>query len=100
MTTTVIAGVVARAPEGAIAPYLRPLGGMRALVGHLHAMVFSYHAVPQRTVELSVLLRGFFANHQLRDVLHLIWDDRGDDGVGESALLRGVGWIAPITRVC
>jgi len=100
MTTTVIAGVVARAPEGAIAPYLRPLGGMRALVGHLHAMVFSYHAVPQRTVELPALLRGFFANHQLRDVLHLIWDDRGDDGVGESALLRGVGWIAPITRVC
>jgi anti-anti-sigma factor len=99
MTTTVIAGVVARAPEGALAAYLRPLGGMRGLFGHLHAMVFSYHPVPQRTVELPVLLRGLFASHQLRDVLHLIWDDRGEAGVGESALLRGVAWVGPIARV-
>jgi anti-anti-sigma factor len=100
MTTTVIAGVVARAAEGPLAAHLRPLGGMRALFGHLHAMVFSYHPVPQRTVELSALLRGLFASHQLRDVLHLIWDDRGEAGVGESALLRGVAWVAPIARVC
>jgi hypothetical protein len=100
MTTTVIAGVVARAPERPLAAHLRPLGGMRGLVGHLHAMVFSYHPVPQRTVELPVLLRGLFASHRLRDVLHLIWDDRGEAGVGESALLRGVAWVAPIARVC
>jgi len=100
MTTTVIAGVVARAPEGPLAAHLRPLGGMRALFGHFHAMVFSYHPVPQRTVELPVLLRGLFASHQLRDVLHLIWDDRAEAGVGESALLRGVAWVAPITKVC
>ena len=99
MTTTVIAGVVARAPEGPLAAYLRPLGGIRGLFGHLHAMVFSYHPVPQRTVELPVLLRGLFASHQLRDVLHLIWDDRGEAGVGESALLRGVAWVGPIARV-
>jgi anti-anti-sigma factor len=99
MTTTVIAGVVARAQEGPLAAHLRPLGGMRGLFGHLHAMVFSYHPVPQRTVELTVLLRGLFASHQLRDVLHLVWDDRGEAGVGESALLRGVAWVAPIARV-
>ncbi len=100
MTTTLIAGVVARAPEGPIAAHLRPLGGTAGLHGHFHAAVFSYHALPQRTVELSTLLRRLFANHQLRDVLHLLWDDRGDAGVGESALLRGVGWVAPITQVC
>jgi hypothetical protein len=100
MTTTVIAGVVARAPEGRLAAHLRPLGGVRPLHGHLHAMVFSYHPVPQRTVELRALVRDLFANHQLRDVLHLIWDDRGEAGVGESALLRGVAWIAPIAKVC
>lgn len=99
MTTTVIAGVVARAPESPIAAHLRPLGGMHGLFGHLHAMVFSYHPVPQRTVDLRSLLRGLFANHQLRDVLHLVWDDRGEGGVGDSALLRGVGWIAPITKI-
>jgi hypothetical protein len=100
MTTTVIAGVVARAPEGPLAAHLRPLGGTGKLYGHFHAAVFSYHPLPQRTVELTTLMRGLFANHQLRDVLHLVWDDRGDDGVGESALMRGVGWVAPITQVC
>lgn len=99
MTTAVIAGVLARAPEGPLAAHLRPIGGMRALFGHLHAMVFSYHPVPQRTVELRAFLRGLFASHQLRDVLHLIWDDRGEAGVGESALLRGEAWVGPITKV-
>jgi hypothetical protein len=50
-------------------------------------------------VELGTLLRRLFKEHELRDVLHLVWDDRGEDGVGESALLRGVGWVAPITQV-
>jgi anti-anti-sigma factor len=99
MTTTLIAGVVARAPKGPLAAHLRPLGGMGDLYGHFHAAVFSYHPLPQRTVALTALLRGLFANHQLRDVLHLVWDDRGDAGVAESALLRGVGWVAPITQV-
>ena len=100
MTTTLIAGVIARAPEGPVAAHLRPLGGTGRLYGHFHAAVFSYHPLPQRTVELTALVRGLFANHQLRDVLHLVWDDRGEAAVGESALVRGVGWVAPITQVC
>ncbi len=100
LTTTLIAGVVARAPQGPIAAHLRPLGGLGQLHGHLHAAVFSYHPLPQRTVELATLVRGLFANHQLRDVLHLVSDDRGDAGVGDSALVRGVAWVAPITQIC
>jgi hypothetical protein len=50
-------------------------------------------------VELGDLLRGLFIDQQLRDVLHLLWDDRGSAGVGESALVRGVGWVAPITDI-
>ena len=99
MTTTLIAGVAARAPKGALAAHLRPLGFMGQLYGHFHAAVFSYQPLPQRTVELGDLLRGLFENHQLRDVLHLLWDDRGETGVGESALVRGVAWIAPITQI-
>ena len=93
-----IAGVVARAPEGPLAAHLRPLGVMGQLYGHFHAAVFSYHPLPQRTVELDALLRGVFADHQLRDVLHLLWDDRSEGGVGESALVRGVAWVGPITQ--
>jgi len=99
VTTTLIAGVVARAPKGSLAAYLRPLGRIGKLYGHFHAAVFSYRPLPQRTVDLGTLLRGLFKDHQLRDVLHLIWDDRGEDGVAESALLRGVGWVAPITQI-
>ncbi len=99
MTTTLIVGVVARTPKGPIAAHLRALGGTDELYGHFHAAVFSYHPLPQRTVELAALLRGLFANHQLRDVLHLLWDKRGDTGVGESALVRGVAWVGPITQV-
>ena len=99
VTTTLIAGVAARAPKGPLAAHLRPLGLVGQLYGHFHAAVFSYQPLPQRTVELGDLLRGLFKNHQLRDVLHLLWDDRGDAGVGESALLRGVAWVAPVTQV-
>jgi anti-anti-sigma factor len=99
VTTAVIAGVVTRSPKGPLAAYLRPLGELGKLYGHFHAAVFSYRPLPQRTVELGTLLRGLFKDHQLRDVLHLVWDDRGEAGVGESALLRGVGWVAPITQV-
>jgi anti-anti-sigma factor len=99
VTTALIAGVAARSPKGPLAAYLRPLGGIGRLYGHFHAAVFSYRPLPQRTVELGTLLRRLFKEHQLRDVLHLVWDDRGEDGVGESALLRGVGWVAAITQV-
>jgi anti-anti-sigma factor len=99
MTTTVIAGVVARAPEGALAAHLRPLEPTGRLFGHFHAAVFSYHPLPQRTVELTALLRGIFANHELRDVLHLILDNRGAHAIRESELIRGVAWAGPITRI-
>lgn len=98
VTTTLIAGVVARGPGDALAAHLRPLGFMQ-LFGHFHAAVFSYQPLPQRTVELGELVRELFRNHQLRDVLHLLWDDRVEAGVGESALVRGVAWVSPVTQV-
>jgi hypothetical protein len=97
LTTTLAAGVVGRAPEGPLAAHLRPLGWTGNLHGHFHAAVFSYRPLPQRTVELGVLARGLFKDHQLRDVLHLVWDDRGEDGTAESTVVRGVAWVAPIT---
>jgi anti-anti-sigma factor len=100
LTTTLVAGVVTRAaPEGALAAHLRPLGWTGGLYGHFHAAVFSYRPLPQRTVELGVLARALFKDHQLRDVLHLVWDDRAEDGVAESTLVRGVGWVGPVTLV-
>ena len=99
MTTTVLAGVIARAPQQPLATHLRPFGVVGRLYGHIHAAVFSYNPLPQRTVDLETLLKGVFRNHQLRDVLHLVWDDRGDAGVAESTLVRGVAWVAPIAEI-
>jgi anti-anti-sigma factor len=97
--TTLIVGVVARDPEGPIAAQLRPLEDTDGLYGHFHAAVFSYYPLPQRTVELGVLLEGLFAHAELLDVLHLVSDNRGAAGVAESALVRGVAWAGPITQV-
>ncbi|HJR49620.1 MAG TPA: STAS domain-containing protein [Gemmatimonadales bacterium] len=98
MTTTIIAGVVSSSAPGPWTAHLRPHGPTERLLGHLHAAVFSYHPLPQRTVGLDDLVRGLFTNQQLLDVLHLLWDDRADGPVPESALVRGVGWIAPVTQ--
>jgi hypothetical protein len=98
-STALIAGVVARAPAAPLSNHLRPLGFTPRLSAHFHAAVFTYRPLPQRTVELGVLVKGLFTHHQLRDVLHLLWDDRGEGGVGESLLVRGVAWVAPINEV-
>ncbi len=98
MTTAVIAGVVSGHAKGLAAAHLRPHGPTERLFGHLHAAVFSYHPLPQRTVELDDLVRGLFANRQLVDVMHLLYDDRADGSVAESALVRGVAWTAPISQ--
>jgi len=99
MTTTVIAGVVSSSAKVPCAAQLRPHGPTERLFGHFHAAVFSYHPLPQRTVGLDHLVSGLFTNQQLLDVLHLLWDDRPDGPVPETALVRGVGWIAPITQI-
>ena len=98
MTTTIVAGVVSSNAKGPWKAHLRPHGPTERLLGHFHAAVFSYHPLPQRTVGLDDLVRGLFTNQQLLDVLHLLWDDRAEGAVAESALVRGVGWIAPITQ--
>ncbi len=98
-TTALIIGVVARTPQGPLAAHLRPIGLTGRLFAHFHAAVFSYRPLPQRTVDLRALVRGLFDNHELLDVVHLLQDDRGDAGVGESALVRGVGWVAPIAQI-
>jgi hypothetical protein len=98
-TTALIVGLVARVPEGPVAAHLRPIGLTGRLFAHFHAAVFSYRPLPRRTVDLGNLVRHLFADHELLDVIHLVQDDRGEAAVGESALVRGVGWVGPITQV-
>lgn len=96
-TTALLVGVAARKPDPLLAGYLRPLNTEGKLLGHFHAAIFPYTPVPQRTVMLPSLLERLFQESAVRDVLHLIPDDRGRGGAGETGLLRGVCWMARIT---
>lgn len=101
-TTALIVGVVARGHAGAagvLGPYLRPLDAAGTVRGHLHAAVFPYSPVPQRTVMLPALVGRLFQTLPLRAVLHLVQDLRPQDGAGTTSLLRGVCWTARVTDV-
>ena len=98
-TTVLVAGVVSRRPDDALAPRLRPVAAGSELLGHFHAVVFTYRPVPQRTVVLRTLVTRLFGQQRVRGVLHLLGDDRGAAGAGQSAFRRGLCWAGPITRV-
>jgi anti-anti-sigma factor len=97
--TALIAGVVAREAPPALGEFLRPLGGPEGLLGHFHAMGFAYRPVPQRTVSLRALVDKLLETQPLRAVGHVVADDRGADSAGQTTLLRGLCWTAPITAV-
>ena len=98
-TTVLVAGVVSRQPDDVLAPRLRPLAAGSDLFGHFHAVVFTYRPVPQRTVVLRALVTRLFAQQRVRGLLHLLGDDRGAAGAGQSSFRRGLCWAGPIIRV-
>jgi anti-anti-sigma factor len=98
-TTALVVGVVSRRPDPVLAPQLRPVAPGTDLLGHFHAVAFTYRPVPQRTVVLRTLVTRLFAQQRVRGVLHLFGDDRGAAGAGESGFRRGLCWTGPITRV-
>ena len=62
-------------------------------------MAFPYRPVPQRTVSLKALVEKLLEAQPPRAVGHLVFDDRGSEGAGDNALLRGLCWTGPITSV-
>jgi anti-anti-sigma factor len=98
-STALLVGIVARRPTGPLVSLLRPLDSAGHLHGHIHAAVFPYEPVPQRTVMLPELIRRLYEASTPRDILHLIHDDRGADVAGQTGLQRGVCWMARVTDV-
>ncbi|HUL70962.1 MAG TPA: STAS domain-containing protein [Gemmatimonadales bacterium] len=99
--TALLVGVVSNDPPPALEPYLRPLGGIikSKIKGHFHAVVFPYEPLPQRTVAMQALVLRLFGELKVRSLLHLVSDDRGQAGAGESELLRGLCWTGRIGTV-
>lgn len=93
---TVTLGVIARSPDKALEPFVRPLNGDGSVCGHLHAAAFPYRPLQRDRIELRKTVRTLFEQESLIGLLHLLCDDRGTSGVAQSEFVRGACWIAPI----
>jgi anti-anti-sigma factor len=95
-STALVVGVVGRGPPGELAPAVRPLGPGADLWGHLHAAAFSFRPLARGALDLRATVASLFEGQTLLGVLHLLYDDRGISGAGESEFVRGACWVGPI----
>ena len=96
---SLVGGIVSRPVEGPLRGFLRPLGMDDALVGHLHAAVFRYRPLRKGALDLAATVAGLFEEGAPVAILHLLNDDRPIVGGGESLMVRGACWIAPIESI-
>jgi anti-anti-sigma factor len=97
------AGVATRRSAGALEPVIRPLSSASSpemqVFGHFHAAAFSYRPIQRGQIELKSSIKGLFEGQTLEGILHLLTDDRALSGSGQTELVRGACWIAPISRI-
>lgn len=91
-----VAGVVRRGAglDRPGADQLRPIA--TDVLGHFHAAAFRFRPLRKGMIELNETVAGLFEPDQLLGVLHLLHDDRGAAGAGESEFVTGACWIGPI----
>jgi anti-sigma B factor antagonist len=92
-SVALLGGVVTREEAGARHPLLRSVG---SLYGHLHAAAFGFHPIRKGFIDLAPTVTDLFDADRLLGVLHLLHDDRGPAGAGESEVIRGACWVGPI----
>ena len=93
---TLAVGVVARPSTGAGQRLLRPLGPVPYPIGHVHAAAFSFRPLKKGLIDLKETVGTLFHAENLLGLLHLLDDDRGVGGAGQSEFIRGACWIGPI----
>ena len=62
----------------------------------MHAAAFRFRPIRKGPIDFTETVAGLFEPDQLMGVLHLLHDDRGAGGAGESELVRGACWVGPI----
>jgi anti-anti-sigma factor len=95
----VAVGVCAKVRHEAIASQLRPMRSGNGLTGHFHAAPFSYRPLKKNEIDLKTTVGALFEAETVRDVLHLIGDDRDISGAGQSEFVRGACWIGPVSKI-
>jgi anti-anti-sigma factor len=95
-STLIAGGVASYSPWPALAPFLRPLDRDGDLVGHFHAALFPHRPIQRGFLELAAIVHSTFQSQGVVSVQHLLNDRRPLTGAGETTLLRGACWIAPL----
>jgi len=102
-SVVLLAGIAVRGSAGALAPVIRPFPNASsselAVAGHFHAAAFSYRPVQRGQIDLKASIKTLFEGQALEGILHLLSDDRALSGSGQSELVRGACWIAPISNI-
>jgi anti-anti-sigma factor len=94
-SVALVAGVVTRGtPDRDASGQLRPIGS--GYTGHVHAAAFRFRPIKKGHIDLGETVTSLFEADQLQGVLHLLYDDRGVAGAGESEFVRGACWVGPI----
>ncbi len=100
---SIVVGVAVRGrPQGAteaLASFVRPLDHGGAVSGHFHAAVFPHRPLKKRTLPLGESVKSLFDSGTLQGVLHLLNDERPISGAGETQMLDGGCWLAPLREV-
>lgn len=94
-------GIAVRGSADALAPVIRPFPSTSGLpvAGHFHAAAFSYRPVQRGHINLTASIKSLFEGQALEGILHLLSDDRALSGSGQSELVRGACWVAPISHI-
>lgn len=100
-SVVLLTGIAVRGSAGALAPVIRPFPNASGfpVAGHFHAAAFSYRPVQKGQIELKASIKSLFEGQTLEGILHLLSDDRALSGSGQSELVRGACWIAPISNI-
>lgn len=93
--TALIVGVITRgSPVAPLAGFVRPLG-TNGPSGHAHAAVFPLRPLKRGAVDLATTVADLAASEPVA-VMHLLGDPQPVLGNGQSELVRGCCWFAPL----
>jgi anti-anti-sigma factor len=99
-----LVGVAGRRMPAEAAAFLRPLrhdssNSDSPVMAHIHGAVFPYRPVPRGELPFGKTLTEVLAASTPNAVLHLMADTRPFEGVGETDLVRGACWAAPLQAI-
>ncbi len=96
---TIVFGIAARGLGSDHRLLLRQLPSNKELYAHAHAIVFPYQPLPNGKIDLRQQVEKFFSGPPPIALMHLIDDNRPVQGLGESSLIRGACWCAPLKNL-